>query len=241
MKVAVDTHTHTVASGHAYNTIREMAYMASQKGLEALAITDHGPALPGGTYDFYFQNLRVLPREYYGIPILFGAELNIMDEEGTVDLPEWVTEQLDIAVASIHIQCYGESKGICKNTEACLKIMERKDVDIIGHPDDGRFPVDFEALVHMAKQTGTLLEVNNSSLTPGNFRMNAYENDLCMLKHCKKEGAMIVLGSDAHVDVDIANTKYSSKLLQDADFPEELVANLSYEKLISVLKRSRRD
>lgn len=60
-----------------------------------------------------------------------------------------------------------------------------------------------------------------------------------MLELCMKEGAMVVLGSDAHVDVDIANTEYSSKLLQEIDFPEELVANTSYERLLSVLKRRR--
>ncbi|MDO4312628.1 MAG: phosphatase [Eubacteriales bacterium] len=239
MKVAVDTHTHTIASGHAYNTIREMALMASQMGLEALAITDHGPMMPGGPHDFYFHNIRVLPREYYGIPVLFGAELNIMDEKGRVDLPERIIERLDITVASLHSQCYGESKGFEKNTEAYLKIMQRMDVDIIGHPDDGYFEADYEALVDMAKKTGTLLEVNNSSLTPGGSRRNTYENDLQMLKLCKKTGTMIVLGSDAHVDIDIANTKYSSKVLRDTEFPEELIANTSYSKLISSMKRSR--
>jgi putative hydrolase len=48
---------------------------------------------------------------------------------------------------------------------------------------------------------------------------------------------MVTLGSDAHVDVDIVNTEYSQRLLLEADFPEELVANTSLEKLLSVLKR----
>lgn len=239
MKVAVDTHTHTLSSGHAYNTIREMAYMASQMGLEALAITDHGPEMKGGPHKYHFHNMKILPREYYGIPILFGVELNIMDEKGTVDLPEWLLPELDITVASIHGECYGKSKGIEKNTEAYLKVMQRPDIEIIGHPDDGRFEVDYEALVDMAKQTGTLLEVNNSSLKPGGFRVNSYENDRRMLELCRKAGTMVVLGSDAHVDVDIANTRYSSKLLEEVDFPQELVANLSYNRLISVLKRRR--
>lgn len=239
MKVAVDTHTHTIASGHAYNTIREMAAMASEKGLEALAITDHAPALPGGTHLYYFKNMRVLPREYYGIPILFGSEINIMDEHGTVDLPEDVIADLDIAIASIHIDCYGSSKGVMKNTEAYINAMKRPDIDIIGHPDDGRYEVDYEALVDAAKQTGTLLEVNNSSLTPEGFRANAYANDLKMLKLCKEAGVKIVLGSDAHVDQDIANTKYSSKVLQDAEFPEELIANLSYDGLMKAMKRTK--
>lgn len=239
MKVAVDTHTHTLSSGHAYNTIREMAYMASQMELEALAITDHGPEMKGGPYIYHFQNMKVLPRKYYGIPILFGVELNIMDEKGTVDLPDWLLKQMDITIASIHGECYGKSKGIEKNTEAYLKIMKREDIEIIGHPDDGRFEADYEALVSMAKQTGTLLEVNNSSLKPDGFRVNSYENARRMLEFCKKVGTMVVLGSDAHVDVDIANTKYSSKLLEEVDFPEKLIANTSYARLISVLKRRR--
>ena len=31
-----DPHTHTIASGHAYSTIKEMAQAASQKGIETL-------------------------------------------------------------------------------------------------------------------------------------------------------------------------------------------------------------
>ena len=42
----LDSHTHTLASGHAYNTITEMAQAAADKGLSLLAITEHGPAMP---------------------------------------------------------------------------------------------------------------------------------------------------------------------------------------------------
>ena len=43
-----DLHTHTIASGHAYNTIREMARAAADKGLKALGITEHAlPSSPG--------------------------------------------------------------------------------------------------------------------------------------------------------------------------------------------------
>ena len=62
MKIMVDTHTHTLASGHAYNTIREMAKMAADKGLEGLALTEHAPQMPGSCHLFYFQNQgRFLP------------------------------------------------------------------------------------------------------------------------------------------------------------------------------------
>ena len=55
MKIEIDTHSHTLVSGHAYNTIREMAQMAAEKGLKGLAITEHAPEMPGSTHLFYFS------------------------------------------------------------------------------------------------------------------------------------------------------------------------------------------
>lgn len=239
MNIKVDTHTHTLSSGHAYNTIREMAAMAAKKQVEGLAITEHAPEMPGSCHLFYFQNLKVVPRNLEGTELLLGVELNIMDETGRVDLPDSVIRGLDIAIASIHPPCYGESRGKELNTQAYVNAMQKDYIDIIGHPDDGRYPVDYEVLARAAKETGTLLEVNNSSLRPGGFRMNSYENALEMLGWCKKFGTMITLGSDAHADVDIVNTEFSAKLLEEAVFPEELVANVSLKKLKSVLKRKK--
>ena len=51
---------------------------------------------------------------------------------------------------------------------------------------------------------------------------------------------MIVLGSDSHVDVDIAEYPYAEEVLKKADFPEELIANLSLEKLKASLKHNKK-
>ena len=80
MRVEIDTHTHTLASGHAYNTLNEMAQAAADKGLKGLAITEHAPEMPGTCHLFYFQNLRIVPRKKYGIELLLGTELNIMKD-----------------------------------------------------------------------------------------------------------------------------------------------------------------
>lgn len=240
MRVEIDTHTHTLASGHAYNTIREMAKAAKEKGLKALAITEHAPEMPGSCHLFYFTNLKVVPRKIEGIDILFGSELNIMDAEGHVDLPTSTIKGLDITIASMHPPCYKGEKTLEEVTKAYINIMEREDIDIIGHPDDGRFPVDYEMLVKAAKKTGTLLEINNSSLKPDGYRANTKENALKILKYCKKYETMIVLGSDAHFDTGIADYTYAYEVLKEADFPEELIANTSFEKLQSLLKRNKK-
>lgn len=240
MKIEVDTHSHTLASGHAYNTIQEMASAAAKKGLRGLAITDHAVQMPGTCHIYYFQNLRVVPRQMCGIELLMGTELNILNEQGEIDLAQELLEELDIAIASMHLPCY---KGGCTReivTQAYVNVMQNPYVDIIGHPDDGRFPVDMETLVREAKKTGTLLEVNNSSLSPKGFRMNTTENCRDMLWECRKQETMVVLGSDSHVDADIADYRYASRALEEVNFPEELIANTSLEKLKSCLKHRKK-
>ncbi len=56
MKYVLDVHTHTLASGHSYSTIREMANMASDKGLELLGITEHGPRMPAGCLPYHWSD-----------------------------------------------------------------------------------------------------------------------------------------------------------------------------------------
>lgn len=240
MKIEIDTHTHTIVSGHAYNTMKEMVQAAADKGLKGIAITEHAPEMPGSTHSYYFMNLFVVPRRMCGIELLLGAELNIMNEQGEVDLPEEALERLDIAIASMHIPCYSGEIVKEKITDAYLNVMKNPYVDIIGHPDDGRFPIDYDLLVRNAKETGTLLEVNNTSLKPGGFRRDTRGNALEMLKYCKKYDAPVVLGTDSHVDATIGQFEYAFEVLEETDFPEELVANTSLEKLRGSLKRNKK-
>lgn len=238
MKYIVDTHTHTLASGHAYSTMREMAYSAAQKGLEALAITEHAPAMPGSCHEFYFLNMKVIPRKMCGIDLFLGTEANIIDLKGTLDLPRSVLEKMDIVIASFHLPCcrIGTRE---ENTEAYLHVMENPMVDIIGHPDDARIPIDLEPVILSAKKNHKLIEINNSSLMENGARQGAYENQVQILELCKKYQVMIALGSDAHIEHDVGNHMLSDRTLAAAAFPDELIVNRSVELLKSYLHRFR--
>ena len=48
MRLLADLHTHTVASGHAYSTLTENVHVARSRGMELVAVTDHGPRVPQG-------------------------------------------------------------------------------------------------------------------------------------------------------------------------------------------------
>lgn len=229
-KALFDLHTHTIASGHAYCTIREMAKAAADKGLELLGITEHAPAIPGTCHNFYFHNMKVVPREMYGIHLLMGAELNILDTEGHVDLEEKELKHMDITIASLHIPCMKPGTRE-ENTEAYLNVMKNPYVTIIGHPDDGRYQVDYRALVQGAKEYGKILELNNHSLEPSCFRRDARENDLEMLKLCMEYQVPVVMDSDAHFDAAIGEFQMARGLLEEISFPEELVLNHSVEML----------
>jgi len=239
MKDVLDVHTHTVSSGHAYNTIWEMAKGAADKGLELLGITDHAPKMPGSCHEFHFLNLKVVPREINGIAVMLGAELNILDYDGNVDLPESYLKQMDLTIASLHQPCI--SPGTAgQNTQAYIKAMENPYINIIGHPDDGRYEIYYEDLVRAAKEHGVLLEINNNSLNPRGFRKNAVENDREILKLCKKYEVPVIMGSDAHVVTDIGRHERVEALLLETEFPEELVVNRSTEELMKYINYGRR-
>lgn len=234
MRFLIDTHTHTLASGHAYNTINEMAKSASDKGMSHLAITEHAPRMPGSCHELYFSNLGVLPREKYGVRLLFGSEVNILDFDGTIDLPEYILKKLDIVIASYHTPCI-RGGSVEENTRGIVNVIKNPHVNVIGHPDDARYQVDYEAMVLAAKEYHTLLELNNVSLHPMGPRTGAFENDIKILELCKKHQACICLGSDAHAESEIGNFSRAHEVIEAVDFPERLIANSDFELLRSYL------
>lgn len=220
----LDSHTHTIASGHAYSTMNDMIAAAKQAGLSLLAITEHAPDMPGTCPLFYFNNLKVVPRKYDDLWVLQGVELNILNRHGEIDLPQETIKNLDVVIASIHPPCYHEEDPEA-HIEAYLNVMENPYVNIIGHPDDGRFPIDYKVLVQAAKEHHKLLEVNSSSLAPTSFRQNARENYKEMLAFCRKYEVPVIVNSDAHVDRSVGDHVRAWNLIQEVQFPEELIVN----------------
>ena len=220
----IDLHTHTIVIGHAYNTRNEMIAAAYGKGLEVLAITEHAPAMPGSCQHIYFSNYKVLPRRHREMTVLYGAELNILDYAGHVDLPDDTLKEMDVTLASIHPPCY-VSGTAGENTSAYLGAMENPYINIIAHPDDSRFPVDYEVLVKAAKECKVLLEVNNTSLSPVSFRKDARKNYLKMLDLCAKHQVPVIVDSDAHADCLVGEHVYALEMMEDIGFPAELIVN----------------
>lgn len=236
-KLILDTHSHTVASGHAYGTVLEMAKAASEAGLELLAITDHGPKMPGGPDSMYFCNFKVIDPVLYGVEILMGVELNIIDYRGTVDLDLALLKKMKLCIASLHTVCLTPGTK-AENTRALLKAMENPYVNIMGHIDDGHYPMDFEAVIRGAREAGVLIEINNSSLVPGGGRINAEENIPKILRLCEQYGQEVVVNTDSHFPTSVGKFDEALAIMESVRFPEELVVNTDKEKLKKYLNRS---
>lgn len=225
--IKIDTHTHTIISGHAYNTIKEMRQSAKEKGLELLCITEHGPKLPSAPHEYYFSNLGIMDYD----DTLFGIESNIIDLKGNLDYENIYFNNggLPFVIASFHSTILVPGSKF-QNTNAYIKAIEKPFVNVIGHIDDGLIPCDYEEIVLAAKENKVLVEVNNSSLSKMSFRKNSRENILLYLDLCKKYNVPICLSSDAHYEKDIANYSNIYPLLETLDFPIELIVNTSLDK-----------
>jgi DNA polymerase (family 10) len=196
-----DLHMHsTWSDGRA--DIRTMAEAARARGYSHIAMTDHS-AYIGLTHGLDAERLRAQRREIaalnaayaaQGVPfrILCGVEVD-MTPEGSLALPDDVLAELDIVVASAHIQLRQSPEAA---TERLLRAVRNPHVDMIGHPV-GRMlgsregaPVDIDALARAAAEHGVLLEVNS-----GPTRLDL---EGPAVRRALELGATIAINSDAH-------------------------------------------
>lgn len=229
-EIVADLHTHSIASGHSYSTILEMAKAASIRGLKMLGVTDHGPSIPGAPNCYYFGDMTILPEKIYDVTILRGIEANILNIGGDLDIPSKYADKLDIVLAGFHIDSFPHGESIESNTKAILAVMDNKYVDGIVHPGNPIYPIDSDTVIRKAVEKNVLIEVNNSSLR-GEMRPGSKENCRKILKLVKKWKATILISSDAHCYNEVGFFNESLELLNEEGISEELILNTSCEKI----------
>lgn len=232
--IICDLHTHTIVSGHAYGTIREMAYEAGRTGIKLLGFSEHAPGIPGTIDPFYYLNLHVIPRTLYDVEILHGCEINVLNG-GRLSLEQRFIDHLDYAIVGIHRHCYRD-EGRQKNTENVIACMQHEKVHFVSHPDDDHTPLDYEMLVKAAKRHRVALEVNNSSLVKVEQRLNCVQNYKTMLALCMEHKVNILVSSDAHDPSGVGKVDVALGLLEELDFDEDLIVNNSVEKVKELIR-----
>ncbi len=220
---------HTNACTHAFSTITEMAQAASKKGMYAIAITDHGRAMEGAPGAYYFESLSLVPDELFNVRILKGMEANIIDYDGSLDATDKLLSTLDWVVASMHNITLLKKPSVEKCTNAYLNLCDNPNVHVIGHSGSPYYAYDFETVIKRCAQTSTLVEINNGTFT--GFRKDSVDNCRKIAQLCKKHCARIVVDTDAHIADKVGEFPFALKLLEEIDFPSELVVNSSISNL----------
>lgn len=234
MQFVADLHVHTVASGHAYSTVKEVVRVAADKGLAMIALTDHGPGMPGGAHAYHFSNQTAIPDSMFGVRILKGIEANVMDRQGRLDLDEFRLGKLDFVAAGLHTVCtpYGTVR---ENTAMMIAAMRNPFVDVIVHPGNPEYLIDEETIVKEAARLGVALEVNNSSLTVSRKGSMPHCDNIVAM--AKIYGTKLLVGSDSHFCETVGDFSVAAELLEKNGILEEQVLNTSIEGVLEHLNR----
>ena len=238
MKYLSDLHTHSIVSGHAYTTLLENINYCAEKGIKILGTSEHVPTMPGAPHYWYFGNMKVVPRVINGVTILRGCEANILDIDGSLDMTDESSRNLDYMIASFHEPVF-KPKSKEENTAAILNVMDKYDkVEILGHLGNPNYELDYEAIVKKAKEKNIMIEINNSSLL-GSSRVGSDVNCKKVALLCREIGTKVILTSDSHINTCIGVFNKGIELLEEIQMPKELVMN-DPEKLIAHLKSKGR-
>ncbi|MDP1538744.1 MAG: PHP domain-containing protein [bacterium] len=196
-----DLHCHSNWDG-GVNSILEMVKAAQEMGYEYLGISDHTKFLRI-EHGLDERKLAEQRKEIdklnskFQIPnskfkILQGCEVNVLND-GSIDIKDEALKKLDYVIAGIHSSFKMEKE---KMTERIIRAMKNPNVDIIAHPT-GRilkrrdeYQVDFDKILRVAKETGTILEINSF---PERLDLNDQN-----IRRAKEAGVKMIINTDSH-------------------------------------------
>ena len=265
IRISCDVHTHTLASRHAYSTIDENVRAAAEQNFEVLGSTDHFSGMLYPERDVrnlqFFFNVKSWPREWHGVTLLHGCEADIVDGDGHLfgyDIPvdreingaplkhpttlkKRVFRDCDYVIASIHRKDFTLGQTPAQNAQMYVNALQDPKVLILGHL--GRSGVDFELdpVLEAARDLGKLIELNEASLSDSWKRDKLLAPCRHIAERCAELGVQVSFGSDSHISCGIARYENVRKLLEDIDFPDELVACRSKEAFLAAARAALPD
>ncbi len=230
-----DFHTHTLVSQHAYSTINELVTGCRESGLHAIAITDHGPQMLDGAISHHFLCMTSLPEYIQGCRVYTGAEVNIKDFHGKLDLADKILRKLDFVIASYHVEAIDPGTAT-DNTDGWIAAIHNQFVDCIGHPGNPVFPFDHEAVVRELAATGKLLEVNSNSFV---VRPGSEPNCRHLVSLCMEHGVPVIVNSDAHNMWQVGAVSEALGMLKDMEVPPSMIINTSLTNVDGYIQKRK--
>ncbi|MEX1056328.1 MAG: phosphatase, partial [Natronospirillum sp.] len=222
-----------VASDHAFSTVHDYWRMAEERGLQLFGVTDHAPSMPDGAHGWHFGNMKILPRVHNNIAMLRAIEANILEPDGGLDIPDTMMPYLDYAIASFHEPVFAPAdKATC--TQAVINTLKTGRCQILGHPGNPNFPLDYEEVVRAAKDNNVLIEINNSSFS--HSRLGSAPNCIRLLELVDKLDWKVSFGSDSHSAFSLGNFEHCIAQAEAIGFPEARVVTANAPRFLAFLR-----
>lgn len=238
MEIKLDLHTHTSFSPHAYSTLWENVAFAKERGMEAIAMTNHGMSTEDFSSDWHFGNFKHLPRVINDVVVFTGVECSYLDENATLDLQDWRLEKMDIVIASRHGGSFAPDET--NFAKVVLNGCDNEYIDILGHIARTSFSLtdeEYDLIAKKAKEKEKLVELNENCF--GKKVPEFAENSRTLMLACKKYGTPIVVNSDAHFCTHVGKFEKAVALLEEIGFDEELVMNTSLDKFMGYISKKK--
>lgn len=234
----IDLHIHTIASGHAYNTILEYINRAKELKMKIIGISDHGPGNSEAIVsEVYFKSLNRIPKIINGIRILKGVEANIMDIDGSIDISDKTLNKLDFVIANFHLHTDYSDRGAKINSRAIINTIKSQKINILSHPyNTEMFNIEVKKIYEAACQYDILLEINIPYLKIDKFDSNISSNLKAMVNIVKKHNKKVLVGSDAHNIWELADDSPLRRIKKKIGLTDNLIINNYPKELLRKLK-----
>lgn len=233
----VDLHTHSLRSGHALNTVDELASEASEKKMHLLGVVEHGPSMEGAPHKGYFWISDKL-NKLYGVEILLGVEANIINKNGEIDLDSHFLVKQKVVMAGIHTKTPYDT-SLEDHTLSLINAMKNPFIKIISHPFRKDFKVNVKKIVEAACSTNTLLELNNQVFEEESNNQYFLESYRKMINLCKKYGHPLIIGSDAHLAKGIGEDRSIIAVKNKIGLTDDIVINNRENELKLFLRNDK--
>ncbi|MDR0305774.1 MAG: PHP domain-containing protein [Chitinispirillales bacterium] len=233
--IQFDLHVHSIFSLCGIHTVLELLERAKAIGMKGFAVTDHGLTMGGRLNNPFFERFKSPCPE---VKILKGVECNLIDETGKIDIPYIFMPFLDVVLLGAHPNT-AKNLGREKYTDMLVAAIDKNPcVDIITHPNDPHYPVDYRRLAREAKARGVALELNNSKILYSRSEIKEAE---VLVDACLEEGCGIAVCSDTHAIHELGTDESVRPILKAAGFPEELIVNRDEESAIAFIEGRRKN
>lgn len=235
-----DLHTHTIASGHAFNTVFELVKEANARKMNTIAITDHGPSMEGASHSGYFEMLEQIPKKLYGVNVITGCESNIVSVEGEIDLSPELQNNLELVIAGLHKRTpFPEKTTVSQNTDAIINAIKKNRIHIVSHPYRLEFPIDIEKVSRVAAEYNVLLELNLSLLDRHQSSKDLLDQVRLMIKLAKENNQKLVISTDCHISTRLGDDSILKKIDIEVSPGLILGAKGGYQEIEDFLKSKK--